>query len=168
MTDPHSLITSLEQRTADIMSRAEATQAEVAAVTGTATSEDGAVTVTVNATGALQDVTFGRTADRIPKENLGAVIMATARRAQASAAKQVTTLMAPLIGTNSEAMQMLQQQLPSTEQPPPAKHSPVAVYNDERHRTETARPPRPSRPAAEDDEVEHDYDQRGVLKKKRR
>lgn len=167
MTDPHNLITSLEQRTADIMSRAEATQAKVAAVTGTASSEDGAVTVTVNATGALQDVTFGRTADRIPKEKLGAVIMATARRAQASAATQVTTLMTPLIGTDSEAMQLLKQQLPDLD-PPPAKHSPVTVYNDERHRTETARAPRPPRPTTEDNEVEHDYDQRGVLKKKRR
>lgn len=166
MTDPHNLITSLEQRTADIMSRAEATQAKVAAVTGTASSEDGAVTVTVNATGALQDVTFGRAADRIPKEKLGAVIMATARRAQASAAKQVTTLMTPLIGTDSEAMQMLKQQLPDLD-PPQPKQSPVTAYNDERVHTEAPRAPRPQRPAP-DEETDLDYEQRTLLKKKLR
>jgi len=165
MTDPHSLINSLDQRAADIMSRAEATQAEVAAVTGTATSEDGAVTVTVNATGALRDVTFGKAADRIPKDKLGAVVMAAARRAQANAAKQVTTLMTPLIGADSEAMRMLRQQLPDLE-PPPAKHSPVTVYNDERVRTDARREPRPPRPASEE-ETDVDYEQRSLLKKKR-
>jgi DNA-binding protein YbaB len=137
VNDPHILIDDLERRTQETLRRAEAASAEIATVTGVATSEDGAVTVTVNATGALTDVTFGRAADRLSKEHLAKAVMAAAAQARASAARRVTNLMTPVIGEDSDAMRLLREQLPQTG-------------------------PR-RRPPAPDD----DFDQRTVLKGKR-
>lgn len=162
MTDPHAIVDGLEQRTQDLLARAEKTKSDIAQVTGVATSEDGAATATVSATGALLSVTFNRAADKLPKERLAEAVMAAARKAQATAARQVTDLMTPLIGTDSEAMRLLRSQLPKVEEPP--KHRPVTVYNEDRE--ERPKPPRPPRPAAAEDE--HDYEQSTLLKKGRR
>lgn len=166
MTDPHTIVDDLDRRTRELLQRAEQTKADIAQVTGVATSADGAATVTVSATGALLGVTFGRAADKLPKERLADAIMAATRKAQATAANQVTSLITPLIGTDSEAMRMLKAQLPALddEQAAPHKHRPVTVYNTDRE--ERAKPPRPQRPAPPADE--HDYDQRTVLKKGRK
>ncbi|MGB3444808.1 MAG: YbaB/EbfC family nucleoid-associated protein [Actinophytocola sp.] len=166
MTDPHAIVDDLDRRTQELLQRAEQTKSDIAKVTGVATSEDGVATATVSATGALLAVSFGRAADKLPKERLAEAVMAAARKAQATAARQVTDLMTPLIGNDSDAMRMLREQLPKLEEPSPAqqKHRPVAVYNEERENPR--QPPRPPRsaPAADD----HDYDQRTVLKKGRR
>lgn len=165
MTDPHTIVDDLDLQTQELLRRAEKTKTDIAQVTGVATSEDGAATVTVSATGALLGVTFGRAADKLPKERLAEAIMAATRKAQATAAHQVTTLMTPLIGTDSEAMRMLRSQLPALDEQPPAaqKHRPVTVYNEDRE--ERRKPPRPQRPAPPTDE--HDYDQRPLLRKDR-
>ena len=139
MTDPHSLIDDLDRRTAEALQRAETAKAEIATLSGTATSEDGAATVTVNATGALLTVSFGRAADNLPKERLAEAVMSAARRAQTTAARRVTEVMTPLIGADSEAMRLLQEQLPAVEAPQP-KHPAVTAYNEERETA--ARPPR--------------------------
>lgn len=164
MTDPHAIVDDLDRRTQELLQRAEQTKADIAQVTGVATSDDGAATVTVSATGALTGVSFGRAADKLPKERLAEAVMAAARRAQATAARQVTDLMTPLIGNDSDAMRMLREQLPQVDEPASAqKHRPVAVYNEDRE--SPRKPPRPPRPATAVDE--HDYEQRTVLKKGR-
>lgn len=166
MTDPHAIVDDLDRQAQDLLHRAEKTKADIAKVTGVATSDDGAATVTVSATGALMGVSFGRAADKLPKERLAEAVMAAARKAQATAAQQVTTLMTPLIGADSEAMRLLREQLPTVEEPPSQqKHRPVTVYNEERETPKTQ--PRRPRPATTTDD-EHDYDQRTVLKKGRK
>jgi DNA-binding protein YbaB len=162
MTDPHTIVDDLERQTQELLQRAEKTKSDIAQVTGVATSEDGAATVTVSATGALLGVTFNRAADKLPKERLAEAVMSATRKAQTIAARQVTDLMTPLIGTDSEAMRLLREQLPKVEEP--AKHRPVTVYNEDRE--ERPKAPRPPRPAST--EEEHDYEQRSVLKKGRR
>lgn len=167
MTDPHAIVDDLDRRTQELLRRAERTKSEIAQVTGVATSDDGAATVTVSATGALTGLSFGRAADKLPKERLAESVMAAVHKAQATAARQVTDLMVPLVGTDSEAMRMLRAQLPEVAEPPAQKHRPVTTYkvdtyNEDRAEPQPPRPPR--RPRAEDD---HDYEQRTVLKKGR-
>lgn len=166
MTDPHAIVDDLDRRTQELLQRAEQTKSDIAQVTGVATSEDGAATVTVSATGALVGVSFGQAADKISKERLAQSLMAATRKAQATAARQVTDLMTPLIGTDSDAMRMLREQLPDVEESAgPPKHRPVTVYNEDREAPrQPARPPRPASAPAD----EHDYEQRTVLKKGRK
>lgn len=170
MTDPHQLIEDYEQRTAALLERAEEAKSQIASLTGSATSSDGAVTVSVSAGGALLSLSFGAKADDVPKERLAALVMSTAKRAQAQAVGQIATIMAPVIGENSEAMQFVQSQIPPIDIPDEDEYTPPApqqfVVNEEQQDAAAARPAPPARPArrpVEDDDT--DYDQRSLFKK---
>ncbi|NKQ54943.1 YbaB/EbfC family nucleoid-associated protein [Amycolatopsis sp. K13G38] len=102
---------------ADITRKAEAAKARLQQLSATLSSQDGAATVTVNASGALQNLAFGPKARELPLERLAAVVLATAQRAQAQAAAQITEIMAPVVGTDSDAMQFLREQFPAPEAP---------------------------------------------------
>lgn len=136
---------------AEIARRAAEAKARLQRVASTVTSKDGAATVTVNASGALQQLTFGPKADQIPRSQLAVSVLATAHRAQAEAAQQLTAVMAPLIGTDSAAMKFLEEQIPAPEVPendPPATDPQPWDFAPE---TEEDQPPtspgrRPSRP----------------------
>ncbi|MCR3747519.1 YbaB/EbfC family nucleoid-associated protein [Lentzea californiensis] len=168
MTDPNQLIEDYEQRTAALLDQAEEAKSRIANLTGAATSTDGAVTVSVSAGGALLNLSFGTKADDMPKDRLAALVMSTAKRAQAQAVGQIATIMAPLIGDNSEAMQFVQSQIPPIEvpdEPEPAAPPQQFVVNEEQQDAAAAQPPapRPPRRPAEDDDT--DYDQRSLFKK---
>ncbi|MCX2953187.1 YbaB/EbfC family nucleoid-associated protein [Lentzea sp. NEAU-D7] len=167
MTDPNQLIEDYEQRTAALLEQAEEAKSRIASLTGAATSTDGAVTVSVSAGGALLSLSFGTKADDMPKDRLAALVMSTAKRAQAQAVGQITTIMAPLIGDNSEAMQFVQSQIPPIDVPDePAPPAPQFVVNEEQQDAAASQPPpapRPARRPAEDDDT--DYDQRSLFKK---
>src|SRR5256885_13602607 len=77
----------------DIAKRAAEAKARLEHIAATATSADGAVTVTVNTSGALQELTFGPRADELPRARLAQAILATAKRAQGDAAQQLTSVM---------------------------------------------------------------------------
>ncbi|MET8756305.1 YbaB/EbfC family nucleoid-associated protein [Lentzea sp. NPDC004782] len=168
MTDPHQLVEDYEQRTAALLERAEEAKSQIANLTGTATSSDGAVTVSVSAGGALLSLSFGAKADDMPKDRLAALVMATAKRAQAQAVGQIATIMAPVIGDNSDAMRFVQSQIPRIDVPDEPDDTPPAprqfVVNEEQQEAaQAAPPPRPVRRPAEDDDT--DYDQRDLFKK---
>ncbi|USX49663.1 YbaB/EbfC family nucleoid-associated protein [Lentzea sp. HUAS12] len=168
MTDPNQLIEDYEQRTAALLEQAEEAKAQIANLTGAATSSDGAVTVSVSAGGALLSLSFGTKADEMPKDRLAALVLSTAKRAQAQAVGQITTIMAPLIGDNSEAMQFVQSQIPPIDVPDePEPTAPRQfVVNEEQQDAAATQPPPPPRPArrpVEDDDT--DFDQRSVFKK---
>lgn len=99
----------------DIANKAEAAKEQLKQVSATLSSADGAATVTVNASGALQQLSFGTKARDLPLEQLARTVLATAQRAQAQAAQQLTGIMAPLIGTDSDAMKFLEEQFPQPE-----------------------------------------------------
>lgn len=168
MTDPNQLIEDYEQRTAALLEQAEEAKSQIANLTGAATSGDGAVTVSVSAGGALLSLSFGTKADDLPKDRLAALVLSTAKRAQAQAVGQIATIMAPLIGDNSEAMQFVQSQIPPIDvpdddvPPPPPQQF---VVNEEQQDAVAAQPPatRPARRPVEDDDT--DYDQRSLFKK---
>jgi DNA-binding protein YbaB len=168
MTDPNQLIEDYEQRTAALLDQAEEAKSRIASLTGAATSTDGAVTVSVSAGGALLSLSFGTKADDMPKDRLAALVMSTAKRAQAQAVGQIATIMAPLIGDNSEAMQFVQSQIPPIDvpdEPEPAAPPQQFVVNEEQQDAATTQPPapRPARRPVEDDDT--DYDQRSLFKK---
>ncbi|SEF32845.1 YbaB/EbfC DNA-binding family protein [Amycolatopsis pretoriensis] len=107
----------------EIARRAAEAKARLERVSATASSPDGAVTVTVNTAGALQELTFGPRADEIPRARLAQVVLAAAKRAQLDAAQQLTAIMTPVIGAGSDAMEFLREQIPApsaAEPKPPA------------------------------------------------
>jgi DNA-binding protein YbaB len=171
MTDPHQLIEDYEQRTAALLEKAEEAKSQIANLTGAATSSDGAVTVSVSAGGALLSLSFGTKADAMPKDRLAALVMATAKRAQAQAVGQIATIMAPVIGENSDAMRFVQSQIPQIDVPDEPDDAPPApprqfVVNEEQQDAAATQPPpapRPVRRPAEDDDT--DFDQRDLFKK---
>jgi DNA-binding protein YbaB len=101
----------------EIARRAADAKARLERVSATATSADGAVTVTVNTAGALQELAFGPRADELPRTRLAQAVLATARRARIDAAQQLTGIMAPVIGEDSKAMEFLREQIPAPEEP---------------------------------------------------
>ncbi|GHH60378.1 YbaB/EbfC family nucleoid-associated protein [Lentzea cavernae] len=166
MTDPNQLIEDYEQRTAALLEQAQEAKSRIANLTGAATSSDGAVTVSVSAGGALLSLSFGTKADDMPKDRLASLVMSTAKRAQAQAVGQITTIMAPLIGDNSEAMQFVQSQIPPIDvpdEPEPAAPQQFVVNEEQQDAASTQPPPRPVRRPVEDDDT--DYDQRSLFKK---
>jgi DNA-binding protein YbaB len=147
---------SQDTKIADITRKAETAKARLQQLSATCVSKDGAVTVTVNVSGALQGLSFAPRAHELPLPQLAASVLATAQRAQAQAAQQLTTVMAPLIGTDSEAMKFLEEQLPAPEvpdeEPPPGERR--FAFDETRPASPPPRPampPRPSRPRGEDE-----------------
>ena len=150
---------------ADIGRVAAEAKARLQRIAATATSPDGAVTVTVNTSGALQELRFGPRADELGHARLAAVVVATAKRAQVDAAQQMKGVMAPLIGTDSDAMKFLEEQIPEPEVPdePPVPGAPRWELNDVQPAPPPAPPrPRPTRPAPPDDD---DFDGGPILRR---
>ncbi|VVJ20666.1 Uncharacterised protein [Amycolatopsis camponoti] len=136
----------------DIARRAAEAKARLERVSATASSADGSVTVTVNTSGALQELTFGPRADELPRARLAQAVLAAAKRAQVDAAQQLTAIMAPVIGTDSDAMHFLREQIPAPEVPEEEAAAPPHWEFTEA-RPETPPPPvRPARPRPADDD----------------
>jgi DNA-binding protein YbaB len=148
--DPNQIVASYEQEIAGIAARAEEAKEKIKNLSGTASSPDGAVTVTVNGGGALQDISFGREVDDLPRAQLAATIMTTARKAQAQASRQILAIMGPLVGEDSDAMRFVKEQIPSPEEPeddygyrPPADTYPGQQALEEEPAPPPAAPPPP-------------------------
>lgn len=100
------------RRLADIGERARRAQAELDGLTATATSASGAVTVTVNPAGALQQLSFGERADELSRPKLADAVLDAARKAHAAAAHRSAEALTPLIG-DTEAARYLAARLPA-------------------------------------------------------
>jgi DNA-binding protein YbaB len=105
------------RRAEETQARAEEAKSRLARVAARLSSHDEAVTLTVNASGALQNLTFGAAAETMSRDALASSVLATARQAQADAARQVAVAMSPLIGEDSEAMDFLRRQVPGQAEP---------------------------------------------------
>ncbi|WP_249027293.1 YbaB/EbfC family nucleoid-associated protein, partial [Amycolatopsis lexingtonensis] len=135
----------------EIARRAAEAKARLEHVSATASSPDGAVTVTVNTSGALQELTFGPRADELPRARLAQAVLAAAKRAQVDAAQQLTAIMAPVIGPDSDAMHFLQEQIPAPELPEEAEKPPRWEFTAAEPATPPPPPPvRPVRPRPDD------------------
>lgn len=134
--EPNELMSSYLQEVEALARKAETAKQQLKQLTGSLTSGDGAVSLTVNAAGALQSLSFGPKADDLPKARLATLILSTARRAQIQAAQQVTSILAPLVGEDSDAMRFVQEQIPIPAEPEddPATSEPQqprVAYNEE-------------------------------------
>jgi DNA-binding protein YbaB len=135
-----------------VKERAEEVQERLRTASSTVRAPDGAVTVTVGASGVLQGISFGARAYQRPPEALSALVMQLVASAQKAVSAEVSGAFADLVGEGSTAMAVLQEFLPERDDeedavgpatPPPPPAAPV--------------PPRqqpPRRPAPEDDEDE--------------
>jgi DNA-binding protein YbaB len=106
MTDPVETIRAYEQRVQEIAARAGTARARMAALRPTATSPDGAVTVTVTAVGALADLSFGPAAADLDLPELARLVVATAHTARLEAARQTESAVAELVGADAAARAM--------------------------------------------------------------
>ena len=160
--DPNQIVASYENEVAELAGRAEEAKERISQLSGTASSPDGAVTVTVGGGGALRNVSFGPRADEMPKERLAAAIMATAQKAQAQASQQILAIMSPLIGEDSDAMRFVREQIPSPEEPEDdvRESYPGQQALDEEPADDPAPPPTraPRRPVADDDDDDYGLD----------
>ncbi|HEX3592596.1 MAG TPA: YbaB/EbfC family nucleoid-associated protein [Pseudonocardiaceae bacterium] len=147
--NPNELLSEYLQEVDTLAKKAEEAKRQLKQLSGSLTSEDGAVTLTVNAAGALQNLAFGPRADGMPKERLAQLILSTARRAQIQAAQQVTSILAPIVGEDSDAMRFVQEQIPVPEEPegtPPTSdlaQPPIAYNEEQRYAQQQQQPPPP-------------------------
>jgi DNA-binding protein YbaB len=108
--EPEQRLASYRHRVDEIERRASAARQSLATVAETATSSDGAVTLTVSPAGALLGLSIGPRAEELTRAQLAAAIVATAQRARA-AARQAAEVMRPLLGDGSAAMRLVRSQL---------------------------------------------------------
>jgi DNA-binding protein YbaB len=137
MRDPDETIRRMDDWAAGFAAKAEryqAAQAETERLRLTATSSDGAVSVTVGADGTVTDLTFSNKVKSFPLEELSRQILTTMRRAQAGIADKVAGVMAEQLGeedreTRTALLDTLRGRFPDPDEPddvpPPAEPGPV-------------------------------------------
>lgn len=156
MRDPDETIRRMDEWAAGFAAKAEryqAAQAQTEQLRLTATSSDGAVSVTVGADGTVTDLVFTNKVRSFPLEELSRQILGTMRRAQAGIADRVSEVMTQQLGdedreTRSAMLDSLRGRFPDPEEPgdtpappppPPVPPSPAGG---------AAVPPAPSAPPA--------------------
>jgi phage-related tail protein len=110
--DGREWLSAYLERMTEIGARAVAVQEVLAGIEATASSVDGAVTTSVNPAGAMLRLAFSERADALPRAQLAAAVLATARIARAQAARRALEAMLPLVGSYGEAMRVLRAHLP--------------------------------------------------------
>ncbi|WP_344427787.1 YbaB/EbfC family nucleoid-associated protein [Pseudonocardia ailaonensis] len=85
------------RRLDDLRERAERAQAEIDGLTATVTSPDGAVSATVDRTGALSGLVLGPTAEALGRERLAALVVSTTASASAEVTRRATEALGPLL-----------------------------------------------------------------------
>ncbi|MEV0678290.1 YbaB/EbfC family nucleoid-associated protein [Actinosynnema sp. NPDC050436] len=109
-------------------------QRDLAGITASATSPDGAVTATVGAQGALTDLELTDAAYRLRPAQLAQVVLRTAQEAAARAAERTYRTLSPVLpaGTDPEALVRGTADLrPDEFAPPPVERRRRAVEDDE-------------------------------------
>ncbi|MBO0849539.1 MAG: YbaB/EbfC family nucleoid-associated protein [Pseudonocardia sp.] len=103
MTEAGTWLEDYRHRLADIGDRARRARAELDGLTATASSASGAVTVTVNPAGALQQLSFGERADELTRPKLAEAVLDAAHKAHTAAARRSAEALEPLIGGTEAA-----------------------------------------------------------------
>jgi DNA-binding protein YbaB len=109
--DGREWLAGYEDRLQQVRERAARAERELATVAGSATSRDGAVTVTVDRTGALQHLELTEHAEALTRAQLAAAVVDTARRARQEAARQAEAALVPVFGERSAAMELFREHL---------------------------------------------------------
>jgi DNA-binding protein YbaB len=91
-------LTGYRERVGEMAARAREVSTRIASIRPSATSGDGAVTVTLTATGALSAIDFGPAARQLDLPSLAEVIMRTSQTARVQAAQATQDALMPLVG----------------------------------------------------------------------
>jgi DNA-binding protein YbaB len=114
--EPEAMLRALKEKALQLESDAARIREELAASSASASSPDGAVTVTLSPTGALQDITFGAKAVSHKPEALGPLVMRTVEAAQQAVATRVAGTV-----TEPAAAEYLRGLLPAPAKPQPTR-----------------------------------------------
>jgi DNA-binding protein YbaB len=128
--DPDTMLRELQAQAADLENKATQLRSELATATASATSPDGAVTVTLSPTGALQDITFSAKAAAHKPEALGPLVMQTVRAAQREVSNRVTASLAEQFG-DPQTMDFITQFMPKPEPTQPRRERDSGSGSDE-------------------------------------
>jgi DNA-binding protein YbaB len=109
--DGREWLAGYQDRLQQVRERAARAERELATVAGSATSRDGAVTVTVDRAGALQHLELTEHAEVLTRAQLAAAVVDTARRARQEAARQAEAVLVPVFGERSAAMELFREHL---------------------------------------------------------
>ncbi|MCE6999455.1 YbaB/EbfC family nucleoid-associated protein [Saccharothrix sp. S26] len=165
--DPQQWLDNFEAKLADLQRKSADLQENFQNSQATASSPDGAVTITVGPNGGLLNIQLGHRATELGSARLTALIMQTAKAAQKQAAQQVLAAFEPL-GEGTEALRMVSDAIPDDEvgddepdyaepeyaepEPEPARTAPAPVAAGWQAQAQPSRPARPSRPADDEDD----------------
>jgi len=127
-TDPDTMLRELRQQAETLETRATELRTELANASATATSPDGAVTVTLSPTGALQNITFSPKSANHTPDALGPLVMKTVAAAQREVSNRVTASLAAQFG-DPETMDFITQFMPKPE-PEPKRQSPEEDFEN--------------------------------------
>ncbi|MBW0104786.1 YbaB/EbfC family nucleoid-associated protein [Pseudonocardia sp. KRD291] len=102
-SDTRAWLADYRGRMEELRGRAERAQAQLEGLTATAASRDGAVTVTVNGSGALLELRFGSRAEDVPRNRLAELVLSLSREAAADASRQVREVVEPVTAAGRAA-----------------------------------------------------------------
>lgn len=114
--DPQQWLDNFEAKLADLQRKSADLQENFENSQATASSPDGAVTITVGPNGGLLNIQLGHRATELGSARLTALIMQTAKVAQKQAAQKVMAAFEPL-GEGTEAMRMVSDAIPDDDEP---------------------------------------------------
>ncbi|GAA1278419.1 YbaB/EbfC family nucleoid-associated protein [Saccharothrix xinjiangensis] len=159
--DPQQWLDNFEAKLADLQRKSADLQDNLANSQATASSPDGAVTVTVGPNGGLLNIQLGHRATELGPSRLTALIMQTSRAAQKQASQKVLAAFEPL-GEGTEALEMVSDAIPDDEAPVDEERAyeetepepePEPVRATPAFHAQQSRPPsRPRGPRPADDE----------------
>ena len=162
-TDAERRVEQWATQVAEKAQRYQDMQAQIAEITITESSGDGAVRLTVGASGVLADLELSDRAAQLPPQQLAAQIMSTMRRAQGRLSARVADVMQASVGDDTETVNSVvssyQQRFP--EQPdeaaPPLASEQMRIGDVEddpaaRRPSPSAPPPRRRPPTDGDDD----------------
>jgi DNA-binding protein YbaB len=118
--DPDSMLHELRRQADDLENKADRLRTELATATATATSPDGAVTVTLSPTGALQHISFSAKVSGVSPDALGPLVMRTVQAAQREVSNRVTASLAQQFG-DSDTMDFITRFMPKPDEAPAGK-----------------------------------------------
>jgi DNA-binding protein YbaB len=98
-----SWLDDYQRRVVAVEVRARQVRGELAAISETASAGSGAVTVTVDAHGAPQQLRFSARADELSRPALAAAVLEAIRRARAAAVQRSAEALEPLVGRTEAA-----------------------------------------------------------------
>ncbi|MFC7342868.1 YbaB/EbfC family nucleoid-associated protein [Saccharopolyspora griseoalba] len=112
MTTPDDWLADYNSKLQRIKDDTDRAQQELTQVGASATSADGQITVRVNSSGALEDISFGNGFQHPKPEQVAAGIMQTVRQAQRQAAGQMVEVMQQFVGDGA-ALDFVKSSLPN-------------------------------------------------------